>query len=140
MFVEQPLEKSVVLVNTNDPVVGSLGLLNTGENISHNVNKQLKVSAIRMFQTRTQHTQIHTKKGHSRGFILRTFRVPCPHHKLNVTRQTVQVNSKDLVKQIQFQASLKYAFIFLKLNFKIKLIYKLLSFIEGYCHVHNQYP
>ena len=49
MFVEQPLEKSVVLVNTNDPVVGRLGLINTGENISHNVNKQLKVSAIPLF-------------------------------------------------------------------------------------------
>ena len=49
IFIEQPLERPVVLVNTNDPVVGSLGLLNIGGNISHNVNKQLKVSAIRMF-------------------------------------------------------------------------------------------
>ena len=63
VFVEQPLVKLVVLVNTNNPIVGSLGLINTGENIYHNIKKQLKVSAIQLLQTHTAYTNSHKKRG-----------------------------------------------------------------------------
>ena len=124
VFVEQPLVKPVVLVNTNNPIVGSLGLINTGENIYHNIKKQLKVSAIQLFYRRTQHTQIQTKRG-TQEVHFQSYRVPCPHHKLNVTRQTVdkfnRFGKSNLVIAILNHAFLSLLLLFLFIKFINKL-------------------